>query len=32
MKCVGVGSENLSKANKIVKKTADFKIEDLNSL
>jgi beta-phosphoglucomutase len=32
MKCVGVGSENLSKANKVVKKTADFKVEDLNTL
>ncbi len=32
MKCVGVGSENLKKANKVVSKTADFKIEDLNSL
>jgi beta-phosphoglucomutase len=32
MKCVGVGSENLSKANRVVKKTADFKVEDLNSL
>lgn len=32
MKCVGVGSENLGKANMVVKKTADFKIEDLNSI
>lgn len=32
MKCVGVGSENLGKADKVVKKTADFKIEELNSL
>ena len=32
MKCVGVGSENLSKATKVVAKTADFKPEDLNSL
>jgi beta-phosphoglucomutase len=32
MKCVGVGSENLSKANRVVSKTADFKVEDLNSL
>lgn len=32
MKCVGVGSENLGKANMVVKKTADFKIEELNSL
>ena len=32
MKCVGVGSENLAKANRVVTKTADFKIEDLNSL
>lgn len=32
MKCVGVGSENLSKANKVVAKTADFKVEDLDSL
>ncbi|HEX8061245.1 MAG TPA: beta-phosphoglucomutase [Cyclobacteriaceae bacterium] len=32
MKCVGVGSENLGKANMIVKKTADFKLEALNSL
>jgi beta-phosphoglucomutase len=32
MKCVGVGSENLSKANRIVKKTADFKLEDLKTL
>lgn len=32
MKCVGVGSDNLRKANKVVAKTADFKIEDLSSL
>ena len=32
MKVVGVGSENLSKANKVVARTADFKPEDLNSL
>jgi len=32
MKCVGVGSENLSQANRIVRKTADFKIEELNDL
>lgn len=32
MKCVGVGSENLAKANKVVVRTADFKLEDLNSL
>jgi beta-phosphoglucomutase len=32
MKCIGVGSENLSKANRVIAKTADFKIEDLNSL
>jgi len=32
MKCVGIGSENLSKANKVLKRTADFKIEELNSL
>lgn len=32
MKCVGVGSVNLSKANMVIAKTADFKIEDLNSL
>ena len=32
MKCVGVGSENLAKANKVVARTADFKLEDLNSL
>lgn len=32
MKCVGVGSENLSKANKVVSKTADFKIEELDSI
>jgi beta-phosphoglucomutase len=32
MKCVGVGSENLGKANMVVSKTADFKIEQLNSL
>lgn len=32
MKCVGVGSENLSKANKVFKRTADFKLEDLQSL
>jgi len=32
MKCVGVGSENLSKATRVVAKTADFKIEDLASI
>jgi len=32
MKCVGVGSENLAKANKVIARTADFKIEDLDSL
>ncbi|MEI9921747.1 MAG: beta-phosphoglucomutase [Bacteroidota bacterium] len=32
MKCVGVGSENLGKANRVVAKTADFKVEDLSSL
>jgi beta-phosphoglucomutase len=32
MKCVGIGSENLSKANKVVDRTADFKIEELSSL
>jgi beta-phosphoglucomutase len=32
MKVVGVGSDNLSKANRIVARTADFKIEDMNSL
>jgi beta-phosphoglucomutase len=32
MKCIGVGSENLSKANRVIAKTADFKIEDLDSL
>lgn len=32
MKCVGVGSENLSKANRVVARTADFKLEDLSSL
>lgn len=32
MKCVGVGSENLKKANKVVKRTADFKVDELNSL
>ena len=32
MKCVGVGSGNLGKANRVVTKTADFKIEDLDSL
>jgi beta-phosphoglucomutase len=32
MKCIGVGSENLSKANRVVKNTADFKMEELNSL
>lgn len=33
MKCVGVGSpEILGKANRVVAKTADFKIEDLTSI
>ena len=32
MKCIGVGSENLNKADRVVKKTADFKIEELNLL
>lgn len=32
MKCVGVGSENLAKANRVVAQTAEFKVEDLNSL
>lgn len=32
MKCVGVGSENLQKADRVVKKTSDFKLEDLNSI
>jgi beta-phosphoglucomutase len=32
MKCVGIGSENLSKANRVFKRTADFKIEDINSI
>jgi beta-phosphoglucomutase len=32
MKVVGVGSENLSKADRVIAKTADFKVEDINSL
>lgn len=32
MKCVGVGAANLSKANRVVARTADFKVEDLDSL
>jgi len=32
MKCIGVGSENLGKADRVIAKTADFKVEDLDSI